>query len=111
MKQSTIDNDPETCVKFVRALMYALEAVQEDRELAARILEKEFATLTEEGRAAALERAYEDQLWSVDGVISRQAVDTLMDVLLTTGLYEDDYTYEELVDMRFVDQVATEKAE
>lgn len=102
VKRSTIENDPDTCQRFVRAMQRALKAVQEDHELAARILEKEFSTLTEEGRAAALQRAYEDQLWSVDGVISPQAVDMTMTVLMSSGLYEGDYTYDSLVDMRFV---------
>ena len=106
VKQSTIEQDPETCEKFVRAMMRALKAVQDDPAMAARILEKEFSTLTEEGRAAALHRAYEDLLWSPDGVISHQAVDTLMDVLLSTGLYEGEYTYDALVDMRFVDALS-----
>lgn len=102
VKRSTIENDPDTCQRFVRAMQRALKTVQEDHDLAARILEKEFSTLTEEGRAAALERAYEDQLWSVDGVISPQAVDMTMTVLMSSGLYEGDYTYDSLVDMRFV---------
>lgn len=102
VKRSTIENDPDTCQRFVRAMQKALKAVQEDHDLAARILEMEFSTLTEEGRAAALKRAYEDQLWSVDGVISPQAVDMTMTVLKSSGLYEDDYTYDSLVDMRFV---------
>lgn len=108
VKKSTIENDPDTCQKFVRAMMKALKAVQEDHDLAARILEKEFSTLTEEGRAAALKRAYEDNLWSVDGVISPEAVTMTMTVLQSSGLYESDYTYEELVDMRFVEQNTAE---
>ena len=108
VKKSTIENDPDTCLKFVRAMMKALQAVQEDHDLAARILEKEFSTLTEEGRAAALTRAYEDNLWSPDGVISPEAVTMTMTVLQASGLYESDYTYEELVDMRFVEQIAAE---
>lgn len=102
VKRSTVENDPDTCQKFVRAMQRALKAVQEDHALAARILEKEFSTLTEEGRAAALKRAYEDNLWSVDGIISPEAVDMTMTVLQSSGLYEGDYTYEGLVDMRFV---------
>lgn len=102
VKRSTIENDPDTCQKFVRAMQRALKAVQEDHALAARILEKEFSTLTEEGRAAALKRAYEDNLWSVDGIISPEAVDMTMTVLQSSGLYEGEYTYEGLVDMRFV---------
>lgn len=102
VKRSTIENDPYTCQKFVRAMQRALKAVQEDHALAARILEKEFSTLTEEGRAAALKRAYEDNLWSVDGVISPAAVDMTMTVLQSSGLYQGSYTYEGLVDMQFV---------
>ena len=105
VKQSTIENDPDTCLRFVRALMRALKAVQEDHAMAARVLEKEFSTLTEEGRQAALDRAYEDQLWSPDGVISQAAVDTLMEVIIASGLYDGAYTYAGLVDMRFVEQV------
>jgi len=108
VKKSTIENDPDTCEKFVRAMMKALKAVQEDHDLAARILEKEFSTLTEEGRAAALKRAYEDNLWSVDGFISPEAVTMTMTVLQASGLYESDYTYEELVDMRFVEALSVE---
>lgn len=111
VKKSTIESDPDTCLKFVRALMKALKAVQEDHELAARILEMEFSTLTPEGRQAALDRAYEDNLWSPDGVISQAAVDTLMEVIIASGLYEGEYAYEDMVDMQFVEQVAAENAQ
>ena len=79
--------------------------------MAARVLEMEFSTLTEEGRQAALDRAYEDQLWSPDGVISQAAVDTLMEVIIASGLYDGAYTYDGLVDMRFVEHVNEEFAE
>lgn len=106
VKRSTLEQQPETCLRFVRAMLRALKAVAEDPALAARVLEKEFSTLTEEGRAAALRRAYEDLLWSPDGVISPQAVDTTMAVLISSGLYESDYTYDALVDMTFVEQLS-----
>ena len=77
-------------------------------KMAARVLEKEFSTLTQEGRDAALNRAWEDQLWSVDGWISRQAVETNMDVLENSGIFQGEWSYEELVDMRFVKQLAPE---
>lgn len=108
VRRSTIENDPETCLAFVRAMMKALVTVQEDHEMAARVLEKEFSTLTQEGRDAALNRAWEDQLWSVDGWISRQAVETNMDVLENSGIFQGEWSYEELVDMRFVKQLAPE---
>lgn len=110
VKQSTIDNDPETCEGFVRAMLRALSAVQTDRALAERVLAIEFPTLTEEGRKAALDRAYEDQLWSADGLISQQAVDTCMEVVSVSGLYEGDWDYQQMVDMQFVEKVTQELA-
>ena len=106
VRRSTIENDPDTCRKFVRAMLKALSAVQEDHALAARVLEMEFSTLTEEGRAAALGRAYDDCLWSEDGVITPKAVDMTMTVLAASGLYEGEWAYDQLVDMRFVEELS-----
>ncbi|MBQ3156175.1 MAG: ABC transporter substrate-binding protein [Clostridia bacterium] len=107
VKASAIENDPETCAAFVRAMLKALKAVQEDRTLAERVLLLEFPTLTEEGRKAALDRAYEDQLWSPDGVISREAVDTCMKVVSISGLFDGDWDYDRMVDLQFVEACTT----
>lgn len=111
VKRSTIERDPDTCLRFVRALRRALVAVQEDHDLAARVLEAEFPTLTPEGREAALRRAYEDDLWSPDGDISEDAVTTLMNVVITSSIFEGDYDYHAMVDLTFVDQVSAEIAD
>ena len=108
VRRSTIENDPDTCRKFVRAMLKALTAVQEDPALAARVLEMEFSTLTEAGRAAALGRAYDDCLWSEDGIISPRAVYMTMTVLAASGLYEDEWAYDQLVDMRFVEELSAQ---
>ena len=108
MRRSTIENDPDTCRKFVLAMLKALTAVQEDPALAARVLEMEFSTLTEAGRAAALGRAYDDCLWSEDGVITPEAVDMTMTVLSASGLYEGEWAYDQLVDMRFVEELSAQ---
>lgn len=111
VKRSTIERDPDTCLRFVRALRRALVAVQEDHDLAARVLEAEFPTLTPEGREAALRRAYEDDLWSADGDISEDAVNTLMNVVITSGIFEGEYDYNNMVDLTFVDQISAEAAD
>ena len=108
VKASAIENDPETCAAFVRAMLRALKAVQGDRTLAERVLLLEFPTLTEEGRKAALDRAYEDQLWSPDGIISREAVDTCMKVVSISGLFDGDWDYDRMVDLQFVEACTTE---
>ncbi len=105
VKQSAIENDPETCEAFVRAMLKALKVVQEDRAIAEKILLAEFPTLTDEGRKAALDRAYEDNLWSADGLISQQAVDTCMNVVTVSGLFEGEWDYDKMVDMQFVEKL------
>lgn len=110
VKRSTMTQRPETCLRFVRAMMKALRAVQEDHELAARVLALEFPTLSEAGRQAALDRAYADHLWSEDGVITPQAVETLMNVVIASGIFDGTYDVDALIDMRFVAQVAAETA-
>ncbi len=106
VKKSAIEKDPETCEAFVRAMMKALKAVQEDRAIAEKILLLEFPTLTDEGRKAALDRAYEDNLWSVDGFISQQAVDTCMNVVTISSLFEGTWDYDKMVDMQFVEKLS-----
>ena len=108
VKQSAIENDPDTCAAFVRAMCRALKTVQTDRACAERILELEFPTLTEEGRKAALDRAYADHLWSPDGLISQAAVDTCMQVVSISGLFDGTWDYDKMVDMRFVDVPPTD---
>lgn len=103
VRRSTIEKDPETCRAFVRAMLKALKTVQENHELAARILELEFPTLTPEGREAALTRAWEDHLWSEDGIITPQAVETNMAVLQSSGIFEGTWSYDDLVDMQFME--------
>ena len=108
VKQSTITSQPETCAAFVRALVKALHTVQNDRAAAERVLSLEFPTLSEEGRKAALDRAYADQLWSLDGFISQAAVDTCMNVLTISGLLDSTWNYTDMVDMQFVEAFVTE---
>ena len=104
-RRSTIEKDPETCRKVVRAMVKALELVQRDHAEAERILRLEFPTLTDAGITAAMKRAYEDDLWSPDGWISQQAVDLDMAVLKASGLYEGEYDYNTLVDMTFLKEL------
>ncbi|ASA26637.1 ABC transporter substrate-binding protein [Paenibacillus donghaensis] len=106
VKQSTIDKDPETVQKVVNALVKALKAIKEDRTLAMEVLKAEFPTLSDQAAEASLDRAYEDLLWSPDGQISEEALDKDMDVMIKTGIYKAEYTYDDLVDMQFVNKTA-----
>ncbi|MCI1965604.1 MAG: ABC transporter substrate-binding protein [Oscillospiraceae bacterium] len=102
VKKSTIENDPETVQKFVNAMKKALKAVQDDHDMAKQVLVKEFPTLSEMEIQASFDRAYGDNLWSEDGFISEKAVTADMDMLLKTGIYTGTYSYDTLVEMKFV---------
>ena len=83
--------------------MKALKAVDEDRELAIANAVAEFPTTSQEGIEAAIDRAYADKLWSVDGFISVEAVDSDMAVSIASEVYTSEYQYSDLVDMQFVE--------
>ncbi|EGG35923.1 ABC transporter substrate-binding protein [Paenibacillus sp. HGF5] len=104
VKKSTIEKDPEAVQSFTDAIIEALEVVQSDKELAKKNLKAEFPTLSEDAIQAALDRAYADNLWSLDGMISEEALKHDMDVMIETGIFKGDYTYDALVDMQFVNQ-------
>lgn len=106
VKQSTIEKDPETVQKAVNAVVKALKTIQEDQEMAMEVLKAEFPTLSDTAAQAALGRAFEDQLWSPDGIISEEALDKDMNVMIKTGIYKGEYTYDSLVDMQFVNKTA-----
>lgn len=99
--ESTISNDPETVQHFVNAMLKSLTAAQ-DKEIAVRVAEKEFPTTPPEDIEAAIDRAYADELWSMDGVITQEAVKNDMEVSIASDVYQGTYQYEELVDMQFV---------
>jgi len=103
-RKSTIEKDPETVQKFTNAIVKALKKVTSDRDFALACAKKEFPTMADEDLQAAIDRAYEDKLWSPDGYISKEGLDTDMNVMIVTGLYTGTYTYDELIDMTFVNK-------
>ena len=108
VRKSAIEEQPDVCAAFVRAMQKGLATVHNDHETAERILQLEFPTLTDAGRKAALDRAYADNLWSLDGFISQAAVDTCMEVVTVSGLWDGEWKYEDMVDMRFLEIEKTE---
>ena len=103
VRKSAIDRDPQTVQAFVDAVIEALKKVNGDPEFAKQAVKAEFPTLSDDAVQASLDRAYADDLWSPDGRISETALKQDMDVMLATGIFTDDYTYDELVDMQFVE--------
>lgn len=101
VKKSTIEKDPETVKAFVEAVQKALKKVEEDKALAKAVVKAEFPTMSATSVDISLKRAYDDQLWSKDGIISKKAVENDMNMVVKTGIYKGNFSYEQLVDMKF----------
>jgi NitT/TauT family transport system substrate-binding protein len=101
-RKSTIAKDPQTVQAFTNAIVKVLKVMAEDKEFSFRIAKQEFSNLSDEILKGSLDRAYADNLWSPDGVITPAGLDLDMDVMIKTGIFKGTYTYDGMVDMSFV---------
>jgi NitT/TauT family transport system substrate-binding protein len=88
----------------VRGLIY-LNAHQDEMLAFART---EFPTASPEDLQAALSRAFADKVYSTDGFIPQEAWSTGEAVVLRAGILKRPVSYDEVVDMRFVNEVRKE---
>ena len=54
---------------------------------------------------ATLDRSFRDEMWSKDGMISKDAWATAKSVVREAGILKSDVAYEEIIDMSFVESV------
>lgn len=104
VKTSTIKKDPQTVENFVKAIVEVLKKVKDDKAYVMAQAKAEFPTMSDAALKSSIDRAYADQLWSPDGLISEKALASDMDVMNKTGIFTDSYTYDQLVDMQFVNK-------
>ena len=103
-----IKDDPALIKKLVRAVYRGLRYTHDHPEELFAMAKKEFPTMGETDLKAALKRATEDQVWSVDGFIPREAWKTSLDVVRKPGLLKRDVGYDEVIDMQFNNAVRAE---
>jgi len=106
--QSSVEEDPATAAAFTRAMATALALVEDDPEAAEEVAAAEFPTLDPAVLAETLERSYADEIWEFDGRVSEESVETALGVVRASGVLDDaadPVTFDELVDMRFVDDL------
>jgi NitT/TauT family transport system substrate-binding protein len=103
LRLDTIRKEPELVRAFVRGLVRGLKLIYADPAEAAAIAKRQFPTLPIEDLRATLDRSIKDELWSRDGIISRQAWDTASAVVRGTGILKTDVKYDEIIDMSFVE--------
>jgi NitT/TauT family transport system substrate-binding protein len=101
IRQESIEKDPESVRKFVRAVMRGLKATYDNPDEATAIAKKEFPTMALEDLKATLDRSFKDEIWSKDGSISPQSWETAAKVVIEAGVLKQFVPYEQIIDMKF----------
>ncbi len=105
VRLESIKKQPEVVRGFVRGMMKGLKYLYADKEGAAEVARKQFPTMALDDMKATLERSFADEMWSRDGMISRPAWDTGKAVVLGAGMLKVDVSYEDIIDMSFVESL------
>jgi NitT/TauT family transport system substrate-binding protein len=101
IRQESIETEPETVRKFVRAMSKALLYTLANKEEAVAVAKLEFPTMKEEDLMATINRSFEDKLWSEDGSVSPQSWDTGKKVVRTANILKEDVPYDSIINMTF----------
>ena len=105
VRLESIQKEPETVKGFVKGMVKALKFLYANPKESAEIAKKQFPTMALEDLQATLDRSFRDEMWSKDGMISRQAWETGKSVVREAGILKVDVKYDEIIDMSFVESV------
>jgi NitT/TauT family transport system substrate-binding protein len=103
VRLDTIRKQPDLVRAFVRGMVKGLKLLYADPAEAGEIAKAQFPTMPIEDLRASLDRSFKDELWSRDGIVSRQAWETASAVVRGTGILKTDIKYDEIIDMSFVE--------
>src|SRR6266487_1067700 len=99
VRLDSIQKEPEVVRGFVKGMVKGLKFLYANPNEAAEIAKKQFPTMALEDLKATLERSFSDEMWSKDGMISKEAWAT------GSAVVRIDVKYEEIIDMSFVESV------
>jgi NitT/TauT family transport system substrate-binding protein len=105
VRLDTIQKEPELVRTFVRGMIKGLKFTYASPDEASAIAKAQFPTMAQEDLRATLDRSFNDEMWSKDGMISPQAWATAKTVVREAGILKSDVGYEEIIDMSFVESV------
>ena len=101
LRLDSIRKEPELVRAFVRGMVRGLKFLYANRDESAEIAKKQFPTMPIEDLKATLDRSFADELWSRDGMISREAWTTAHAVVRGADILKTDVKYDEIIDMSF----------
>jgi NitT/TauT family transport system substrate-binding protein len=105
VRLETIQKDPELVRTFVRGMVKGIKLLYGNPTEASEIAKTQFPTMPLEDLRATLDRSFQDELWSRDGMISRQSWTTASAVVRDAGILKTDIKYDEIIDMSFVEAI------
>jgi NitT/TauT family transport system substrate-binding protein len=105
VRLDSIQKDAELVRTFVRGMVKGLKFTYANPDEASAIAKAQFPTMAQEDLRATLDRSFADQMWSKDGMISKQAWTTAKAVVTEAGILKSDVAYESIIDMSFVESV------
>jgi NitT/TauT family transport system substrate-binding protein len=108
VRGDTIEKDPETVKRFVRAFVRGLVYVDTHRDEMLTFAKAEFPTASDEDLKASLDRSFADGLYSTDGFIPQESWTTGETIVLEAGILKEHVSYDQVIDMRFVNDVKKE---
>jgi NitT/TauT family transport system substrate-binding protein len=105
LRLDSIKKEPELVRAFVRGMVKGLKFLDANRDESAEIAKKQFPTMPVDDLKATLDRSFADELWSRDGLISRDAWTTAHAVVRSADILKTDVKYDEIIDMSFVESI------
>jgi NitT/TauT family transport system substrate-binding protein len=105
VRLDSIQKEPEVVRGFVKGMVKGLKFLYANPHESAEVAKKQFPTMPLEDLKATLDRSFKDQMWSKDGMISKEAWATGSAVVREAGILKTDVKYEEIIDMSFVESV------
>jgi NitT/TauT family transport system substrate-binding protein len=104
VRLDSIRNEPGLVRAFVRGVVKGIKFLYGNPAEASAIAKAQFPTMPVEDLRATLDRSFEDELWSRDGMVSRASWDTASAVVREAGILKADIKYDEIIDMSFVEK-------
>jgi NitT/TauT family transport system substrate-binding protein len=105
VRLDSIKKEPDVVRGFVRGMMKGLKDTYADKAGATEVAKKQFPTMPMDDMKATLDRSFADDLWSKDGLVSKQSWDTSKSVVMAAGVLKTDVAYDEIIDMSFVESL------
>jgi NitT/TauT family transport system substrate-binding protein len=103
-----IEKDRAAVRGFVKAVVRALIYTDTHRAEMLDFAKTEFPTASEDDLKASLDRSFADGIFSPDGYITKESWVTGEAIVREAGILKQPVSYDEVIDMRFVNEVRKE---